>query len=71
MSQAVVGGNVLEGDIVGDDELLQAGSDSFAKNQIGFQPQGIGGGGDAGIGLQFSLGGDDGGAHGLSRLELP
>ena len=70
MSEAEGVGNVLHGDIVGNDELFQAAVKGCAQRGVGFDPERIGGGTDADVGLQLALGGDDGGANRLAGLEL-
>jgi len=59
-------GNVFHGDVIGDDELFQPGAEGFAEGGIRFDPEGIGGGTNPAVGLQFSFAGDDGGTNGLA-----
>jgi hypothetical protein len=66
VGKAVGVGDVCHGDVIGDNELFQAGAEGFAKGGIRFDPEGIGGGADSAVGLQFPLGADDGGTNGLA-----
>jgi tRNA(adenine34) deaminase len=70
MGEMERGGDVLHGDIVGDDKLFQAGAEGFAERGIGFDPEGIGGGPDPAVGFEPALGRDDGGPDRLAGLEF-
>jgi hypothetical protein len=64
VSEGVGGGDVLNGDIIGDDKFFKAGLDRFTKREVGFNKERFGGGGDVEIGLKSTFGGDNGGANG-------
>jgi len=64
VGEGVGGGDVLNGDIIGDDKFFKAGSEGIAKREVGFNEEGVGGGGDVEIGLKSTFGGDNGGANG-------
>jgi hypothetical protein len=64
VSEVVGGGDVLNGDIIGDDKFFDSGPDRFTKREVGFNEEGVGGGGDVEIGLKSTFGGDNGGANG-------
>jgi hypothetical protein len=70
MGQTEGVGVVLNGDIVGDDEFFESGSDRITKREIGFKQEGFGGGGDSSVGFESSLGRDDCGANAVSGLKL-
>ena len=55
--------DVFHDDVIGDDELFQAGAERFAEGGIRLDPKRIGGGADPAVGLQLSLGGEIGRAH--------
>jgi hypothetical protein len=46
MSQVVGLGDVLDGDVVGDDKLFKSGVKGFAESEIGFDEEGVGCGSD-------------------------
>jgi len=58
--------DVFHDGVIGDNELFQAGAEGFAEGRIRLDPEGIGGGTNPAVGLQFALGGDDGGTNGLA-----
>ena len=64
VSEGVGEGDVLNGDIIGDDKFFDSGPDRFTKREVGFNEEGVGGGGDVEIGLKSTFGGDNGGANG-------
>jgi hypothetical protein len=64
VGEGVGGGDVFKGDIICDDEFFDSGSDRFTKREVGFNEEGVGGGGDVEIGLKSTFGGDNGGANG-------
>ena len=70
MSQVVGEGDVLDGDVVGDDKLFKSGVEGFAENEIGFDEEGVGCGGDVEIGFESAFGGNDGGADGMAWEEF-
>jgi len=70
MSQVVGEGDVLDGDVVGDDKLFKSGVEGLAEGEIGFDEEGVGCGGDVEIGFESSFGGDDGGADGIAWEEF-
>lgn len=55
MGEGVGGGDVLNGDIIGDDKFFKAGSEGIAKREVGFDEEGVGGGGDMQIGLESAF----------------
>ncbi len=64
VSKGVGVGDVLNGDIIGDNKFFDSGPDRFTKREVGFNEEGVGGGGDVEIGLKSTFGGDNGGANG-------
>ena len=64
VGEGVGGGDVLNGDIIGDDKFFDSRPDRFTKREVGFNEEGVGGGGDVEIGLKSTFGGDNGGANG-------
>ena len=62
MSQVVGERDVFDGDVVGDDKLFKSGVEGLAEGEIGFDEEGVGGGGDVEIGFESSFGRNDGGA---------
>jgi hypothetical protein len=66
MSQVVGLGDVLDGDVVGDDKLFKSGVEGLAEDEIGFDEKGIGCGGDMEIGFESAFGSDDGGTDGVA-----
>ena len=70
MSEAERVGEIFDADVVGNDELFQAGMEGFAEGGIGFDPEGVGRCPDPTVGLQFPFGGDDGGTNGLAGLKF-
>ena len=64
VSEGVGGGDVLNGDIIGDDKFFDSGPDRLTKREVGFNEEGVGGGSDVEIGLKSTFGGDNGGANG-------
>lgn len=70
MCQRVGGGEVFDADIIGDDKFFDSCAERFAQGGVGLDEQGIGCGSDADIGIEPALGGDDGGADGVTGLEF-
>jgi len=70
MSQVVGEGDVLDGDVVGDDKLFKSGVEGLAEGEIGFDEEGVGCGGDMEIGFESSFGRNDGGADGMAWEEF-
>ena len=60
MSQVVGERDVFDGDVVGDDKLFKSGVEGLAEGEIGFDEEGVGGGGDVEIGFESAFGGNDG-----------
>ena len=55
MGEGVGGGDVLNGDIIGDDKFFDSGPDRFTKREVGFNEEEVGGGGDMQIGLESAF----------------
>jgi hypothetical protein len=64
VSEVVGEGDVLNGDIIGDNKFFDSGPDRFTKREVGFNEEGVGGGGDVEFGLKSTFGGNNGGANG-------
>lgn len=63
-------GYVFDGDVVGDDELFQAGAEGVTERGIGFHPKGILGGADAAVGLETAFGGNHRSPNSLAGLKF-
>ena len=70
VSEGVGGGDVLNGDIIGDDKFFDSGPDRFTKREVGFKEEGVGGRGDMEVGLEPAFGGGDGRSDGVAGREF-